>query len=812
MRYTRHLLPGEKDKWLNLEVTLGPDEAWIDNKVRQFGTFLKTFDSQEKQSFKDMSGLADADIENFTVHDRPSLIALLLKLFIDRIGVHIIAEAEPNLGREPKNIFLGLAERLYRNDDYPVNIYIHSIYRKRGTPKTWLTLGSNADLDSTSQLLSNRVKNIVTYVNHNMVADRRYRANAQIDEQHIFVITKYTGPRVALSLTKNIEIPSASHTFIVFNRRTRQIGVVSGAHKEIGHIHYYLRYRLFPNQLAPRRNEQMLDGNTVVHSLIEQPDPDDGLVLKLLEVRNANLPDSPNLKLSSPTNESIYQAVDQLRAAWEHAQLSDLKNIEYYFLQRTLGLYARYDTWDRVIINTRSASTTNQVEDIFLERVTGRLNGINIKTTRLILSPYSPSYLLEKLLGQKLVSVDPAIPKEAEETLLNLIQKKLVKQRENFVKRLCFACFTPSWQGMTCPTCGSSDMRIVGEYMSLELIEQQFIKQLNNSIAGQIGQMVSYVKRRQRKNNQKHLIAVNSATKHSTVFVVYVSGKKDIEFLDDLTNEGFGAVAVLDPKMDTAKDQLTTIGVDTISLIRLLQHMLYPVADEPHPLIAALEAQHQQMLQRIIRRSRESLHRIQTKPQVYLPSTFEIDLKNLVQLLVPDVVRLGTEHSGKEVPDGYLRYGLQNYTTARRGRLFGWDAKYSQSATYQLDSADLRKQKGYIDWLMDPKGTPHQFGGLGIYAIISNFSRRDQFDTVLTGLASYRKLPKTTRIVVIEDLFIAKAIEWALANWQQVLVNNAAISRAVFSFVRRKQSKPYTVTSIDDWPRLERRLNLIITQ
>lgn len=343
MRYTRYLRPGEKDKWLNLEVTLGPDEDWIDNKVRQFASFLRTFDSVENAEFKQMSGLSDTELKDFSIHNRSSLIALLLKLFIDRIGIHIIAEAEPDLGREPKNQFLGLAERLFRNDEYPVNIYIHSIYRRRGTPKTWLTLGGDVDLDDTSQLLSDRMKNIVTYVNHNMAADRRYRASAQIDEQLIFVITKYTGPRVALSLTKNIEIPSASHTFIVFNKRTKQIGVVSGAHKEIGYIHYYLRYRLFPNQLAPRRNEQMLDGNTVVHRLIEQPNPDDGLVLKTLEVRNANLPDSPNLRLSSPTNESIYQAADQLRGAWDSAQLSDLKNIEYYHMRRTLGLYARYD-------------------------------------------------------------------------------------------------------------------------------------------------------------------------------------------------------------------------------------------------------------------------------------------------------------------------------------------------------------------------------------------------------------------------------------------------------------------------------------
>ncbi len=330
MRYTRFLNNGEKDVWLNLEVTLGPDEAWIEARARQFTSFIHTLDAGDTRRFQEFSGFTDNDIAELNIHNRNTLIALLLKLFIDRIGIHIIREADPTLGNDIRDIYFVLAERLFSNNSYPTDIYIHSIYRRRGTPKTWLSLSVETDPNEIETELNGRVKSIVTYVNHKMQSNRRLRTSAEIDEQLIFVITKYTGPRVALSLSKNIEVPTASHTFIVYNKRTNQIGVVSGAHKEIGHIHYYLRYKLFRNRLASRRNELMQDGNQVVRTLVEQPETDDGLVLKALEVRNANLPDSPNFKLSSQDNTSIYAAAEQLRSAWEQSQLSDIKILEYY--------------------------------------------------------------------------------------------------------------------------------------------------------------------------------------------------------------------------------------------------------------------------------------------------------------------------------------------------------------------------------------------------------------------------------------------------------------------------------------------------
>lgn len=812
MRYAGYLLSGEKNKWLNIEVTLGPDEVWIDDKVRPFSNFLKSFDLAEKARFQGFSGLTDTDFDNFTINNRSTLLALMLKLFVDRIGLHMIKEAEPLIGNDVKNIYINLAERLYTNDEYPIKIYTHAIYRQRGTPKTWLTLGADADVDDVAQQLDSKIKRIVTYVNHNMKADRRFRSSSEIDGQLIFMLTKYTGPRAGLGLIKNVEIASASHTLIVFNKRTMQLGVVSGSHKEIGHIHYYLRYKLFRNQLAPRRNEIMTSGNEIVHGLIEQPIPNDGLILKSLEVRNANLPDSPNLKISSHNNDSVIKSVMQLEDAWKDKQLSDMKNVEYYFMQRSISLYSRYDIWDRIVVNTRSTNIPNSIEDAFLERIKARLSGIDIKTTRLIQAPYTHRYILNKLLGQKTIPVDPAIPKEAEETLLLLLKKKIVSNPRSTVKRQCFQCFSPpSWHGMDCEVCGANDMRIVGEFMSLDIIEKELMKLLDKSLEGKIGRMVSYTKKRQRSNYKKHLIAVNSDLKRSTAFIVYVGSKEDIDFIDDLSSEGFGIVAIIDPKMKTAEDVLDTMGVDSIDLVTAVEFLLYTEENEINPLVPALESQQEQVLQRFLRRARDSVRQVLAKPIGYQPSTFEVDLKNLMQALVPDVVRLGTEHSGQKVPDGYLRYGLQAYTMNRKGRLFGWDAKYSSNAGYQLDATDLRKQQGYIKWLMDKKGTPYQFGNLGIYAIISNFSRRDQFDTVLTRLSTYQRITgKGIRIALVEDQFIAKVLEWSLANWEQVLINNSEISRTVFTFMRRKQSTAYTISSIEDWPSLKSKLDGII--
>lgn len=812
MRYTRLLRPGEQAQWLNLGVTVGSDESWIAPKAHQLNNFLSSFDQNDLLHFKEISVITDTDLTELTIHNRETLMALLLKLFVDGIGISILKEADPELTGELPQIYLTLSERMYHDSIYPTHIYIHAMYRRRGTPKTWLTLDDAADATEVAQILESKIRSLVKYVNLKMVADRKFRQVAEIDQQLIFVLTKSTGPKVALSVSKNVEVSSASHTFIVFNKRTSQIGVVSGAHKEIGFIHIYLRYKLFRNQLAPRRSEQMADGNEVVMKLIEHPEPNDALSLKTLEVRNAHLPAYPTLRISAQSGTDLTGAASQLRAAWQDSELSDIKHLEYIFRNKSIGLYCTPDPWDRVVINTKSGSVTNELEDSFLDIISERLGGINIKTTKLILAPYETDYILSKFLGQKSVAIDQAIPQAAEEMLLTLIKQRLVYKPTNAIKRQCFHCHAVSWESMICPACDHTDMRIIGESMSVSLNENQLLAKLHQSLSGRLSKMVTYIRKRQRSNYPKTLIAIDSEIAHSTIFLVYVADQKDVAFIDELATEGFGIVAIIDPKMETAQETLSSIDVDNVGLIELLSYLLSSTSAIEHPLSAAIQRQHERMLARIISRAQTSMQQILNKPTGYLPTTFEIDLKNLFQALVPDVVRLGTEHSGQKVPDGYLRYGLQGtLTNTRRGRLFGWDAKYSHDLSYRLGGSDARKQKGYIDWLADPKGIPHQFGSLGIYAIVANFSSEDQFETVMASLSAYTKLPRTTRIVVIEDLLLARIIEWSLEHWEQVLVNNGQISKLVFGFFRRKSSKSYTVSGLVQWPKLKKKLDTLIT-
>lgn len=176
-----------------------------------------------------------------------------------------------------------------------------------------------------------------------------------------------------------------------------------------------------------------------------------------------------------------------------------------------------------------------------------------------------------------------------------------------------------------------------------------------------------------------------------------------------------------------------------------------------------------------------------------------------MNLLVPDVVRLGTEFTGTSVPDGYLKYGQKgNRSKGRSYRLFGWDAKYSRTASYALGGRDVKKQKQYINWLMDKKNQPSKFGVLGIYGIIANFDSPNKMDTALTSIAEYRNLKPATRIVLIQDSLVIKICEWLIDNWQVVIENNSLISDEAFAFFRRKsRSKLYTISHESDWPKLK---------
>lgn len=808
MRHQAFIPNEEKLRWFEIEVTIGTNETWIAKETRELTKFLKSFEDLERSEFKELTGIDIASISAIEVSDQLSLRLLMMKKFIDGIGLNILRESRVGIGQTEPQIYLSLLKDLVESNKLPEDIYVYSVYRQRGTPTTWLTVSGELTADETEEKLTQNARRIIRYINRNLPYSRKLKATVNVQDLVILLLTKPTQPRVIKAETNNVEVSGASYSLIILDKTNNKIGVVSGAKREVFHIQHYLRNFIYKDVIAIPRTDVVEDGNELLVKIIS-PSDNDSLILQSVELKNTTLPEGPSLRLQVDGTKSISDAISVLRVYWQSLTVNELRRADFLLGGKKVGLYTYGDEWKRTFINTATKNTTSRLEYEFIELVKERLDGNSIKETRFLLGELDMKFILDKLFRDKVVSTDPPIPEVAEKTVIDLISKGLIKKQSPTIKRKCMSCFSVSWDSWECPSCDRSNMQIVSEAIKIEVRETMLMKTISRMADLGIDREAKYYPRKQRNRNLKSVTGIFNKPRNIHTFIVFVSRKNDIKFVESLISEGFGVVVVVEPRMEGVSDYLESLDSSVLKLTVLTEYLLNNQL--PNPLVASIQNQENRMLERIFARTNESITALNEKRN-YNEDKFEVDLKNLLQALVPDVIRLGTEQKGISVPDGYLRYGSDGSRSSRKGRrLFGWDAKYSTSGTYSLSERDVTTQKKYIRWLMDSNGDARQFGTLGIYAIISNFSSTTRMNNVLLKLANYRKLKSSTRIALIEDLLIVRISEWLLIHWEQVLENNSLIADVVFKWLRRRQSsRPYTVSKASDWPRLEARLNQIL--
>lgn len=813
MKYQRYLMAEDRKKWLELEVTIGSNDSIISRDMLSVTKFLSQFDPLLKSEFKNISNIEIGEGFSFAITNRNTLQILMLKKFLDSTGLNVIQEARPGIGDSEQQIFIHLLKELIQDSKYPEDIYVYSTYRKRGTPTTWLNISGEYSHEEIATLVKNSILGMIRSCNYKMDTNRKLISKIEINEIHIFLLSKPVTARVQKAEKRNIEISSASYTLIILDVRNTRIGVISGSKQEIQIIQNYMRHKIFKASLAPSRTDQKVNGIEIFQKIIKPENPD-LLRLQSIEINNTRLPESPSLKIQTHGNRSLDESLEQLSPYWENSSISDLKQADFAIpttkenVFKKIGIYTYGDGWKRTYINVSTRSIPTALEEEFLTLIQKRLDGIDIKESRFVLLDLDHEFIVNKLLKEKIISMTPPIPSEVEKVIISLTSAKLIMKQDSSTKRKCWNCFRTSWDSWTCPNCDRQDMRIVSEAIRIAPNEKSIMKGIGELSNFSEQHKLIYFRSKQRDNHKKDLVRVFHQDRNLTTFIVMVENDLDLKYVKNLANESFGIVAILDPKLEARRLELESSGCAAIDLFKVVIHLID--TDTPNPLLPAILEQENRVLERVLSNARKSISSLKAKNN-YSEVQFEIDIKNLLQSIVPDVIRLGTELSGKSVPDGYCRYGANGRRSTSQGRrLFGWDAKYSKTAQYSLSARDVIKQKKYIDWMMNPKEDPMLFGKLGTYSIIANFDDPKKMNRAISEVAKYEKLKSGIRIVLIEDMFLVNVCEWLLANWQQVLENNSKIADEVFKWVRRKQSKPYSISRANDWIRLEAKLNSLI--
>lgn len=804
MRHQKKLSSAEYKQWMLLQTTIGNVEGLIEKDLLSLTSFLRSFDSLQRSTFKEITGIDITDSFVLSVTDGTSLRLMLLKTFISQIGLDIIKEARSGIGVSEQDIYLNLLLDL-KDGKYPEDIFAHSVYRGRGTPVSWLDIGKIEPEEARERLYANKNK-IINSLVFRMKMNREFVMLTDVNDLSLLILKKPTKAKVVIGAKKNYEVSGGSYTIIVLDRTKKRIGVVSGSIKEIGAIYSNLRNRVYKDLLAPTRNEKEIAGNLVFKRIIED-NQNDGLTLQGIELNTTGLTDNPSIKLKVHGDKSITEALNSIdRIIDDNTSITNLKTADFLVNGRkNIVIYTGSDDWDRVYINTSTKRITEDLENDFIDQINERIGDeVDIKKARLVINNLDTQRVVEKFLKEKSVSLYPPIPKKAEEVLVKLKKLKLVKDSGKSTKRICFNCWTKSWDKLLCPKCDRthSDMRMVGESLGINIDELSMLRHLSKTNLG-TDLDITYHRKRQRNKYTKPVIEIHNNLKNITTYIMVVEKRKDLGFVRNISSEGSGVVALIDPKMANNIDTVENFGA---SIVRLESSVTALIEGyEQDDIKEMILDQEQQILSRVFDNAQSSIQRLKDKPETFNERDFENDIKNIIQMLVPDVVWLGAKHSGTSVPDGYCKY------KARSHRLFGWDAKYSESGQYRLITKDVEKQKKYIVWLTNPSKEPSKLAKLGMYGIISNFDEPKYIKDAVSRIANFRKLPIDARVVIIEDGLLVLVGEWLLSNWRQVIDNNSKVAEELFKWFRRKQAGgKYTISKSADWKWLEPKLNRII--
>jgi len=815
MRYQQVLGIDELKKWLRIEVSLGTNQKLInDDKIRLL-SFFKSFSDLEVKELEQISSYKRSQSTTELSISKSTVRLLLLKKFIDENKPSIIGELLGTTiqGRElEKYIFLKLAEPIFSKGTLPEDIYAYCTFRRRGSPVTWLKINNNLTGDQLKSEINNRINSLCNRLTRRLHSARKLRMCQSAKNLVIYLIEKPAGIEVIKTEDSNQEAQKASYSLLVLDTQDKKIGYVSGNKKEIFQVQTYIKEVLFPEQIFTPRNDVKYDAKELFKKILLIDTENVGLEVESLTIERVNLPNNPTLKLESSDGTSIQAAIAQIKVLWRDLDISSIKHIDYLLSGQKIGLYSYGDDWKRRCLNVVSKGKSVLLEEGLLSELKNVLSA-EIKESRFITEELSLDFIIGKLLKDKIVSVDPPIPEVVEKTIVELVAQGLLKKPKKVAKRRCenWDCKTISWTNWNCPTCGRA-MIVVGESITIGVAEAKLMKHLSGFLDSNFTGYEIVRQTIQRKKYKKTVIRLVNKTKDVAVYIIPLFSKKDLNFSEFLAMEGYGLITLCDPNMGSKREILEASGCSFLELSSVVTELKKSLDsqqnDLKNKLVDAISLQENNMLTRVYKRLQESEKTLREKLAGYDEDQFEIDLKNIIQALVPNVVRLGTKFKGKSVPDGYCSFKSGSSTLHN---LFGWDAKYSFSNNYALNSRDLVKQQNYIKWLRN-NPEPKSLGKLRIYSIISNFDNIRGFTRVLTALRKSREKPRRCKIILIHDSLISSLASWMLTNWKKVIEHGPAISETFFIWLTnkdRKRRSRWIYCTSEDWASLESELNAL---
>ena len=267
MKYQRLLGKSEYDKWLSLQTTIGSGEDETAKARASLLKFLDQFNPQQKDKLAQLTGLSTQDYETTKIKKKVVLHMLLLKRFMETIDLSIIQEARDQSDENETGIYLQLLEELLRNEKFPDKIFAHHIYRKRGSPVSWMGIRNLEENAMRTRLMSKQGA-ITRSLTFRMREKREFVLLSDVGNLTLMLMKKPKRAQVVLGAKRNYEVSGGSYTIIALDRKKCRVGVISGSKKEISSIYSILRNKVYKNNLMPTRSDINISGTKALTGIL----------------------------------------------------------------------------------------------------------------------------------------------------------------------------------------------------------------------------------------------------------------------------------------------------------------------------------------------------------------------------------------------------------------------------------------------------------------------------------------------------------------------------------------------------------------
>ncbi len=600
----------------------------------------------------------------------------------------------------------------------------------------------------------------------------------------IFLLLKESSDTLFPAIPNNLRLLKGTYKLITIYPQENFLEINTRSKWEAYHIKGYISSRL-KNPLKHMRIETDYNPTVFFDKLTENLQTNFQLIDATFKRTSINL--SMSIRDLNKKND-IISGLKILRKKniLKLNDLSEFHKLIFLFNGLRINVQVEEDKWGRNRFNLVDKRIPKKELEAFKAAFEDRFGIALNKYLRSSDSKLDRRKIVDYLLNTKTVPAN--IPKDAEEILLDLMDKGIIYKPKKAAKRRCEKCRKITWKRGDCPECGNS-LYIEGNFIDITLNKQGVLDYIYNILSNCKFRIRKYKK----KIDGKSYDTIDIMNKPNEVITIFATTSTiPDKIIKHYSETGLPLLLVLTQYTGTLYGDILSEGFECIGLTDLYIHEA-DIIYVTKKIKEFNNAQKRKWLQKLIKKGSDSLVSISNKTNKYDDQNFEIDIYNLLHEIFYVGDRLGGKFAGVPAPDGVV--SIQNYGKPLKRGCLAWDCKYSSQKDGYILNDKPEKHRKYIHALKKDSKVKF-FGGLLTYTIISNNMNKGSYTKFYFSVKE--KFRWKGSILFIDESTLISIYKLFKDNQEKILSKPAIFYSSVYNLffkIRKKDSDPFSYLS-----------------